>query len=110
MKVDLVYRYAGVVAAVYLKKFRQIRSPTAPAALAAAAELRRQDSRADRHRAHRCTRQWRLTEGLMTFKSNPITEKSHMSRPATVASGYRGAAGTALTFDCNSHCINQKHA
>jgi hypothetical protein len=33
-----------------------------------------------------------------------------MPRPATVASGYRGTAGTTLTFDCNSHSINQKDA
>jgi hypothetical protein len=33
-----------------------------------------------------------------------------MPRPATVASGYRGAAGTTITFDCNSRRINQKHA
>jgi hypothetical protein len=30
-----------------------------------------------------------------------------MPRLATVASGYRGTAGTALTSDCNSHYINQ---
>jgi hypothetical protein len=31
-------------------------------------------------------------------------------RPATAAAGYRGTAGTTLTFDCNSRYINQKHA
>jgi hypothetical protein len=33
-----------------------------------------------------------------------------MPRPATVASGYRGAAGMTLTFDCNSDSIKQKDA
>jgi hypothetical protein len=33
-----------------------------------------------------------------------------MPRPTAVASGYRGAAGTTLTFDCSSHSINQKDA
>jgi hypothetical protein len=33
-----------------------------------------------------------------------------MPRPATVASGYRGAAGVTFTLDCNSHSINQKDA
>jgi hypothetical protein len=33
-----------------------------------------------------------------------------MPRPATLASGYRGTPGATLTFDCNSHSINQKDA
>jgi hypothetical protein len=33
-----------------------------------------------------------------------------MPRPATVAAGFWGTAGATLTFDCNSHSINQKAA
>jgi hypothetical protein len=62
--------------------------------------------------------------GQMAPCENPRSRKGafhsflQRGRPVLVADatagdrGVRlpGAAGTTLTFDCNSHCMNQKHA
>jgi hypothetical protein len=66
---------------------------------------------------------WRLSDNITTIAGVHVRGRStyiaareagigplQMPRPATAASGYRGGAGTTLTFDSDSRFFNQKDA
>jgi hypothetical protein len=80
---------------------------TKPASSRAAATQR---AARERGSVEHCRRFGYRIKGPFAAVHESLAGPLQMPRPGTVASGYWGPAVQTLTFDCNSHCINQKDA